>query len=104
MGQQWPAAGLGALSAWDLLKKVAIIFITSTIVGLRSNNREGTQPCPSTENWIKDLLIIPPPPSEQDPVSPSVSLSHQEEQWPATGALGAADLGNGINPLGGGCH
>ena len=32
MGQQWPAAGLGALSAWDLLKKVAIIFITSTMV------------------------------------------------------------------------
>ena len=34
--QQWPAAGLEALSAavpvWDLLKKVAITFITSTIV------------------------------------------------------------------------
>ena len=37
MGRQWPAAGLGALSvtvnAWDLLKEVAIVFITSTIVG-----------------------------------------------------------------------
>ena len=36
MGQQWPAAGSGALSevvhALDLLKEVAIIFITSTIV------------------------------------------------------------------------
>ena len=36
MGQQWPAAGLGALSvavhAQDLLEEVAIIFITSTIV------------------------------------------------------------------------
>ena len=36
MGQWWPAAGLGTLStaarAWDLLKEVAIIFITSTIV------------------------------------------------------------------------
>ena len=36
MGQQWPAAGLGALSvavhAWDLLKEVTITFITSTIV------------------------------------------------------------------------
>ena len=36
MGQQWPAAGPGALSeavlAGDLLKEVTIIFITSTIV------------------------------------------------------------------------
>ena len=36
MGQWWPAAGLGALSvavhAWDLLREVAIIVITSTIV------------------------------------------------------------------------
>ena len=34
MGQWWPAAGLGELSAavcaWDLLKEVTIIFITST--------------------------------------------------------------------------
>ena len=27
----------------------------------RSNNREGTQPCPSTENWINDLLNMAPP-------------------------------------------
>ena len=36
VGQRWPAAGSGAPSvavrAWDLLKEVAIIFITSTIV------------------------------------------------------------------------
>ena len=36
MGLRWPAAGLGALTAAgparDLLKEVAIIFITSTIV------------------------------------------------------------------------
>ena len=31
------------MSAYDLLKEVAIIFITSTIIGLRSNDREGTQ-------------------------------------------------------------
>ena len=67
VGQQWPAAGSGtwsaAVHAWDLLKEVAIIFITSTIGrgGLRSNNREGTQPHPPTENWIKDLLIMAPP-------------------------------------------
>ena len=47
MGQWWPAAGLGALSAavcaWDLLKEVTIIFITSTIVWPHVNNRVGTQ-------------------------------------------------------------
>ena len=36
MGQQWPDAQLEALSeavhAWDLLKEVTTIFITSTIV------------------------------------------------------------------------
>ena len=41
-----------------LLKEVAIIFITSTIVCPKVNNREGTQPHPSTENWIKDLLSM----------------------------------------------
>ena len=57
MGWWWPAAGLGALSvavsAWDLLKEVAIIFITSTTVWSQVNNMEGTQLHPSTENWIK---------------------------------------------------
>ena len=36
LGQNWPDAGLGALSVavhtWDLLKEVTIIFITSPIV------------------------------------------------------------------------
>ena len=54
MGQGWPAAGLGALSvavhAWDLLKEVTIIFITSTIVWPQVNSREGTQLRPSIEN------------------------------------------------------
>ena len=61
--QWWPAAGLGALSvaihAWDLLKEVTIIFITSTIVWPQVNSREGTQLHPSRENWIKDLLMVP---------------------------------------------
>ena len=60
MGRWWPAALLGALSvavcAWDLLKEV--IFFTSTIVWPQVNNREGTQPHPSTENWIIDLLSM----------------------------------------------
>ena len=125
MGQRLFTAWLGALSvalhAWDLLKEVAIIFVTSTIVyvpmdcslpgssvhgifpgnstgvdchfllqgifltqgsnpGLphcrqtlnrlshqgshsttvwpKVKNREGTQPHPSTEYWIKDLLSM----------------------------------------------
>ena len=50
VGWQWPAAGLGALSvavpAWDLLKEVAIIFITSTIVWSQVKQQGGntTQP------------------------------------------------------------
>ena len=64
VGRWWPAAGLGALNvavhAWDLLREVTIIFITSTIVWPQVNSREGTQPHPSTENWIKDLLSMAP--------------------------------------------
>ena len=58
----WPSAGLGVLSiavcAWDLLKEVTIIFITSTIVWSQVNNREETQSHPSTKNWTKDLLSL----------------------------------------------
>ena len=65
---------VGALNvevgAWDLLKRITIVFITSTIVGLRSNNREGTQLCP--ENWIKDLLNMAP----SIRTRPSFALSH----------------------------
>ena len=43
MSRQWAAAGLGTLSvavhAWDLLKEISIIFITSTIVWPQVNNR-----------------------------------------------------------------
>ena len=53
--------GTECSSAWDLLKEVAIIFITSTIGWPQVNNREGTQPHPSIENWIKDLLSMDPP-------------------------------------------
>ena len=64
-GWWWAAAGLGAVNvavcAWNLLKEVAIIFITCTIVWPLVNSREGTQPHPSTENWMKDLLSMVPP-------------------------------------------
>ena len=62
VGRLWPATGFGALNvavhAWDILKEVPIIFITSTINWPQVNNREGTQPHPSTQNWIKDLLSM----------------------------------------------
>ena len=65
VGRWWPPAGLGALSvavhAWDVLKEVTFIFITSTIVWPQVNSREGTQLYSSVENWIKDLLSMAPP-------------------------------------------
>ena len=47
-----------AVHAWDLLREVTIIFITSTIVWPQVNSREGTQLHVSTENWIKDLMSM----------------------------------------------
>ena len=45
VGHWWPAAGLGVLSArvcaWNLLKQVAMIFITSTIVWLLVKQQGG---------------------------------------------------------------
>ena len=62
---RWLAAGLGAwtveVHAWDLLREVIIIFITSTIVWPQISSREGTQLHSSKENWIKDLLSMAPP-------------------------------------------
>ena len=82
--EAWVGSGLlqgrgskGGSACMGLLKEVTIIFITSTIIWLQVNNREGTQPHPSIENWIKDLLRMAQP-SEQDPASPTVSHSHQE--------------------------
>ena len=65
IGQRWPGAGSGELSAampaWYLLKEVTTIFITSTIVWPQVDSREGTELHPSTENWIKDLLSMVSP-------------------------------------------
>ena len=50
LGPQWPAARLEALSAavraWDLLKEVTIIFITSTIVWPQVKQQEGNTAWP----------------------------------------------------------
>ena len=50
----------------------------------QTTNREGVQPHPSADNWIKALLskALPcrarPCPAEQDPVFPTTSPSHLE--------------------------
>ena len=41
--------------AWDLWRRSPLSSIPPPYFGTRSNNREGTQPHPSTENWIKAL-------------------------------------------------
>ena len=63
--EAWVGSGLlqgrgskGGSACMGLLKEVTIIFITSTIIWLQVNNREGTQLHSSTENWIKDLLSM----------------------------------------------
>ena len=50
----------------------------STLVWPQVNSREGTQPCPPTENWIKDLLSTPP--LIRTRPSFCLSLSHQEKE------------------------
>ena len=66
-----------AVHAQGLLKEVTIIFITTTMVWSQVKQQGGNTAPPITENWINDLLSMPHP-SELDPVSPSVSLSHLE--------------------------
>ena len=78
MGHQWPAAGLEA--------RTAAMLCTGPFEGgphylhyLHHSLASGqaTQPHPSTENWIKDLLNIPLPIR----IRPSFLLSkapHQE--------------------------
>ena len=81
VSQWWPAGGLVALSvavhAWNVLKEVTIIFITSTIVWPQVNNMEGRQPHPLTDNWIKDILNMAPP-IRAKPKFPLSLSSHQE--------------------------
>ena len=79
VGRWWPAAELGALTvavhAWDLLREVTIIFISSTIFWTQVKSREGTQLHPSTENWIKDLLSMAPPIRTRPSIPFSQSIS-----------------------------
>ena len=62
VGRWWPAAGsepLGAaVHAQDLLKEVAIVFITSTRVWSLVKQQWGPQPRPSTESHVDGHLIF----------------------------------------------
>ena len=55
----------------------------------RPNNRERTQPCPSTESWIKDLLSMALPirirPSFPQSVSPIRKLPKASYPYPSEG-------------------
>ena len=53
------AAGMEcSLACVGPLKETTTVFITCSIVWLQVSNREATQPQPSTENCIKDLLSM----------------------------------------------
>ena len=57
---RWSAAVLGSVACWH--KSFWRRFpLPLPWFGLRPNYREGIQPHPSAENWIKDLLSMPLP-------------------------------------------
>ena len=85
MGQRWPGAGLGALSAavtvQDLLKEVTIIFITSTIVWHQVKQQSGNTALPIDRKL--DCRFTEHGPAHQNktqspPYPSQVSLSRQE--------------------------
>ena len=79
-GRQWPAKGQGhsQQSREPWCAGLSPFEGGHHYPYLRPNYREGTQPHPSAENWIKDLLRAWPCPPNQDPVLPTASPSHQE--------------------------
>ena len=70
MGWQWPAMRSGTLNTTvqgpvtclqeSFWRRSPWLPLPLPQFGLRSNYREGKQPCPSTENWIKGLLSTAP--------------------------------------------
>ena len=86
VGQQGLATGMGALAA--AVQEAPLAGTPSRIhhwlyyraqgrVSGQTTTREGVQHHPSADNWIKALLSKALP-TEQDPVFPTSSLSHQE--------------------------
>ena len=57
----WLSLGSGALDTTVLGASGRAGISPFEGVHLRPNYREGTQPLPPTENWIKDLLSLPLP-------------------------------------------
>ena len=60
--------------------------------GLRSNNTEGTQPCPSTENWIKVLLSMALPIKTRPSFPHSQSLPLRSFHMPLVGFPGGSEV------------
>ena len=66
MGWQWPASGsgslttavLGGVGCWykSFWRRSTLLPLPLPLFSLRWNYREGLQPHPSAENWIKDFL------------------------------------------------
>ena len=57
--------------------------VPSLLLGLRPNYREGRQPHPSTEKWIKDLLSMAPP--IRQPAPPIRKLPKASYPYPSEG-------------------
>ena len=83
VGWQWPAVGSGARPQQSLELWHAGIspyegghhYCHYPYFGLRPNYREGTQPHPSAENWVKDLLSTTLPTRARPSFPHSQSLS-----------------------------
>jgi len=68
---------ISAVYAWDVLKEVAIIFITSTIVRPQIKQQRGNTAPPMNRNWIKDLLSMALPIKTRPRFPLSQSLSSE---------------------------
>ena len=72
--EQWPHKRLTQTSLW-VSRSLWWKYVLT--VWPQTKQKGGNTAPPITENWIRDLLSMAPP-SEQDSVSPSDSLSNQE--------------------------
>ena len=85
MGRQWPAARSGALTTKALgvlykffWRKLPSPPLPPPWCGFRPRHREGTQPHPSVENWIKDLLSMASPTRARPSLHHRLSNPHRQ--------------------------